>query len=213
MDIHLRAAQSSKFPPRISRDENSKTITPVLPYRSTTIPESLTMRLKHPQVLCTNSWLKRSPSDHSDHATSRLRCSRRLESEQRRGRPASMAPELKHVDRSLPPPLPPKRSSSRSPVLPFVELKQPDFSVDLEEEKDKEKHFPDETDVCSALKKITNRLDQMQVECSPILGHYSLLYRLDTPIHTPPPRSPSYLPRLKSLSQRPQRCAYTNLKG
>ncbi|KAM3176839.1 hypothetical protein ACTXT7_005718 [Hymenolepis weldensis] len=186
----------------------------VLPYRSSTMPENLSMRLKHPNVLCTNSWLKRSPSDHSDHTTSRLRCSRSMEVSKHRSRPASMAPEVKHVDKNFLPPLPPKRTCSKSPILVIPTLKQPDFRSDLTEElKETGLQRIDEDDVGSVLQKITKRLDQIQVERSPVLGNYSSLYRLDACPQMQTPKSPSYLPRLRQLSQRPQRCAYTNLAG
>ncbi|VDL16288.1 unnamed protein product [Hymenolepis diminuta] len=194
--------------------DSSCSAVPVLPYRSSTMPENLSMRLKHPNILCTNSWLKRSPSDHSDHIASRLRCSRSMEVSKHRNRPASMAPEVKHFDKNFPPPLPPKRTCSKSPILLIPTLKQPDFRSDLTEElKETGLQRIDEDDVCSALQKITKRLDQIQVERSPVLGHYSLLYRLDACPQMQTPKSPFYLPRLRQLSHRPQRCAYTNLAG
>ncbi|VDO16460.1 unnamed protein product [Rodentolepis nana] len=187
---------------------------PVLPYRSSTMPENLSMRLKHPSVLCTNSWLKRSPSDHSDHIVAKLRCSRSMEASKQRGRVASMAPDVRYVDKNFPPPLPPKRTCSKSPVLPISSLKHPDFQSDLTNELEEAGLSRiDEDDVCSALQKITKCLDQIQVERSPVLGHYSLLYRLDTCPKIQTSKSPSYLPRLRQFSQKPQRCAYTNLAG
>ncbi|VDK33540.1 unnamed protein product [Taenia asiatica] len=214
MDMRFQTLQSVQIPFQRPMEEDTMAIAPVLPYRSSTMPEYLSLRLKHPNVLCANAWLKRSPSDHSDHTVLRLRCSRCLNVEKRRSRPASMAPEVKHLDRNLPPPLPPKRISSQSPGLPRLPLKKEEFHAEInEDEVDKEDHSLQEADIYSALQKITKRLDQLQVERSPILGNYSMLYRLDASAEIQPPRSLAFLPKLRPLSQRPRRCAYTNLAG
>nr|CDS25273.1 hypothetical transcript [Hymenolepis microstoma] len=185
---------------------------PVLPYRSSTMPESLSMRLKHPSVLCANSWLKRSPSDQSDHIVARLRCSQSMEGTKKISRVASMAPDVRYADKNFPPPLPPKRVCSKSPILLISSLKHLDFQSDLTNELDEAGLSRiDEDDVCSALRKITKCLDQVQVERSPVLGHYSSLYRLDTCSKIQTQKSPSYLPRLRQISQKLRRSAYTNL--
>ncbi|CUT99361.1 conserved hypothetical protein [Echinococcus multilocularis] len=214
MDLRVRALRSVQLPPQSPMEEGKMTIAPVLPYRSSTMPENLSVRLKHPNVLCANSWLKRSPSDHSEHPNLRLRCSRYLDVKKRRSRPASLAPEVKHIDKSLPPPLPPKRISSQTSNLTTLSLKQKEFCTETNEDgKGKEEHSPQEVDIYSALQKITKRLDQLQVERSPILGHYSMLYRLDASIQMQPPQPPAFLPKLRPMSQRPNRCVYTNLAG
>lgn len=214
MDMHFQALQSAQILPQRPAAEGIMTMAPVLPYRSSTMPENLSMRLKHPNVLSNNVWLKRSPSDHSDHTALRLRCSRCLDVEKRRSRPASVAPEVKHVDRNLPPPLPPRRISPQLPGLPSLPLKHKEFYAEINEaEVEKDEHSLQEVDICSALQKIIKRLDQLQVERSPILGYYSMLYRLDASAEVQPPRSLAFLPKLRPLPQRPHRCAYTNLAG
>ncbi|EUB63183.1 hypothetical protein EGR_01987 [Echinococcus granulosus] len=134
MDLRVRALRSVQIPPQSPMEEGTMTIAPVLPYRSSTMPENLSVRLKHPNVLCANSWLKRSPSDHSDHPTLSLRCSRYLDVEKRRSRPASLAPEVNHIDKSLPPPLPPKRISSQTSNLTILSLKQKEFGTETSED-------------------------------------------------------------------------------
>ncbi|VDL94435.1 unnamed protein product [Schistocephalus solidus] len=164
---------------------------------------------------------------------------------------------------SLPPPLPPKRTSSRpaeyhsltedSSPLRVVQraaaheldgramrdsrlrgsssttsntpVNESDCSSDSSSSND--------TDLSAALQKISLRLTQLQVEKSPVLGHYSALYRLDetawrnqnfsssssSPATTPQtwtkasPGTPPYMPRLHTGNARPRRCAYMNLSG
>lgn len=178
------------------------------------MPENLSIRLKHPNVLCNNPWLKNSPSDNSNHMASRLYCSRRMEGDEFQNRPASMVPEACQPEKNNPPPLPPKRTCSKFQISPILTLKQPDFRLDLTEELEaSELDRIEEDDISSALEKITKLLNQINSEQSTILGHYSPLYRLDICPETQNPKSPSYLPRLRQNSQRPQRCAYTNLDG
>ncbi|KAM7539305.1 hypothetical protein Aperf_G00000049048 [Anoplocephala perfoliata] len=215
MDDQLQAKHPTELIPQsITEGDFSSTPIPILPYRSSTMPENLSMRLKHPNVLCTNAWLKKSTGDYPHHMVSRLHCSRRMEDDEFRSRPASMAPDARLSNKNHPPPLPPKRTCSKSPISPILTLKQPDFRLDLSEELEAtELDGNEDDDICSALQKITKRLNQFNTEQSSILGHYSPLYRLDTCPHTQSPKSPSYLPRVRQLSQRPQRCAYTNLDG
>ncbi|BHF74667.1 hypothetical protein SprV_0501775300 [Sparganum proliferum] len=162
---------------------------------------------------------------------------------------------------SLPPPLPPKRTSSRpaeyhcltEDTSPLRVLQRPaahelDGCVVRdprqrgsssttsntpvnESDCSSDSSSSNDTDLSAALQKISLRLNQLQVEKSPVLGHYSALYRLDETAwrnqnsstaaaanpqswtNASPHGTPPYLPRLHTVNSRPRRCAYMNLSG
>ncbi|VDD75103.1 unnamed protein product [Mesocestoides corti] len=211
MDVRLRPLHTTHSRQEIYRSDDTDVSLLILPYRSSTMPDNLSMRLKGSMALPTNGWLKRSPSGPTPQ-NSRLRCSRRIDHEKRKIRPGSMAPEVKFIDKCLPPPLPPKRTTSTSPVEPTKAEEVPAVLTPLGDETSEEASRG-EVDVHCALEKITQRLDQLQVERSPVLGHYSVLYRLDGVGEMRSARPPAQPPQLRPPPHRPHRYAYTNLVG
>lgn len=221
---------------RLSCDSDDY-LEPVLPYRSSTVPQNLSARLKKSGTLPTDGW---EPSHWLRRASSRGRLNQQLgkpapshsdEFSFRKksmehpveSRPVSIAAqplamaveqqiEVKLSNLTAPPPLPPKRTSSS--IKHDAQKKVTPKQLIVEHDSDSS---ADELDVSVALRKISQRLSQLQMEKSPILGHFASLYRLENHSgghwSSATPKQPSYLPRLHPLIQRPKRCAYTNLVG